>query len=614
MIVPMKKISLLIFYKEYQQFLEELREKGVVHIHENVERSAEDKALQTKLMLIKQAGEMIMRLENRNATDQKEKVDVADDQLLEYLDNSYRRLEQIDQELAYVQKEYAQYRPWGDFSRNRVEGLKKAGWELRFFTVQDQKFDTAWEGLYNAVVVNEMMGQKYFVTVTPVGTKVDLEADPFVFPTESAEKLAGEMERLRKEALTLNQKLDREAEDAIHRLKDYRLHVGEIVDELKVEDAARALVEEKVIALEGWIPAEKEEEMRKFLETKDTYFEFSRPTPEDDVPVLLHNNAYTRLFEPITRMFALPNYNELDPTPFLAPFFMLFFGLCMGDGGYGLLIWAVCFWLGRKAKPELKGYLVLGQILGITTIVVGILTGSFFGIALDSVEWPWLKGVKEYFLTEANYGKYLGGYNPMMVLAVVVGIVQILFGMCISAAKLTKQYGFKYAMSTIAWVVVILMGIVLLGLPALGMTLPLVLTYVLYGIVGICAIVILFMNSPGKGVFTNLGSALWGTYNMATGLLGDTLSYIRLFALGLTGSILGGVFNTLAFELTSSLPFVVQFIAAFLILLIGHSINFGLCMIGAFVHPMRLTFVEFYKNASFEGGGKQYEPFRKKVA
>ena len=530
------------------------------------------------------------------------------------MESSYRRLEQIDQELAYVQKEYAQYRPWGDFSRDRIEGLKKAGWELRFFTVQDQKFDAEWEELYNAVVVNEMMGQKYFVTVTPVGAKVDLEADPFVFPTESAEKLAGKIDGLRKEILELNQKLDREAEDAIIRLKNYRLHIGEIVDELKVEDAARALVEEKVIALEGWIPAEREEEMKKFLENKDTYFEFSRPTPEDDVPVLLRNNAYTRLFEPITRMFALPNYNELDPTPFLAPFFMLFFGLCMGDGGYGLLIWAVCFWLGRKAKPEMKGYLVLGQILGITTIVVGILTGSFFGIALDSVEWPWLKGVKEYFLTEANYGKYLGGYNPMMVLAVVVGIVQILFGMCISAAKLTKQYGFKYAMSTIAWVVVILMGIVLLGLPALGIALPLVLTYVLYGIVGICAIVILFMNSPGKGVFMNLGSALWGTYNMATGLLGDTLSYIRLFALGLTGSILGGVFNTLAFELTSSLPFVVQFIAAFLILLIGHSINFGLCMIGAFVHPMRLTFVEFYKNASFEGGGKQYEPFRKKVA
>ena len=111
----------------------------------------------------------------------------------------------------------------------------------------------------------------------------------------------------------------------------------------------------------------------------------------------------------------------------------------------------------------------------------------------------------------------------------------------------------------------------------------------------------------------NFGSALWGTYNMATGLLGDTLSYIRLFALGLTGSILGGVFNTLAFDLTVSLPVVARFVAVLLILLIGHAINFGLCMIGAFVHPMRLTFVEFYKNAGFEGGGKKYSPFRRRV-
>jgi len=185
--------------------------------------------------------------------------------------------------------------------------------------------------------------------------------------------------------------------------------------------------------------------------------------------------------------------------------------------------------------------------------------------------------------------------------------------MCISAAKLTKQYGFKYAYSTIAWVVVIIAGMVLIGTSKLGMALPVVLAYLLYGIVGICAFVILFLNSPGKGIFSNIGSALWGTYNMATGLLGDTLSYIRLFALGLTGSILGGVFNTLAFELTSTLPAVAQFIVALIILLLGHAINFGLCMIGAFVHPMRLTFVEFYKNSGFEGGGKAYQPFRKKV-
>lgn len=92
----------------------------------------------------------------------------------------------------------------------------------------------------------------------------------------------------------------------------------------------------------------------------------------------------------------------------------------------------------------MKGYLVLGEYLGLATVVVGLLTGSFLGIALDAVEWSWLKGVKQYFVTEANYGQYLNGYNPMMVVAVVIGIIQILFGMCLSAAKLTKQFGFKY--------------------------------------------------------------------------------------------------------------------------------------------------------------------------
>lgn len=171
-------------------------------------------------------------------------------------------------------------------------------------------------------------------------------------------------------------------------------------------------------------------------------------------------------------MFALPQYRELDLTPFLAPFFMLFFGMCMGDGGYGLIIWLTCFIIGRKASPSVKGYLVLGQYLGIMTVIVGLLTGSFFGIALDSVEWPWLAGVKSLFLTEANYGKYLGGYNPMMIVAVAVGIIQILYGMCLNAARLTKQFGFKYAISTLGWVVAIILLGVLIGLPMLSIVIP----------------------------------------------------------------------------------------------------------------------------------------------
>jgi len=124
----------------------------------------------------------------------------------------------------------------------------------------------------------------------------------------------------------------------------------------------------------------------------------------------------------------------------------------------------------------------------------------------------------------------------------------------------------------------------------------------------------MFYNNPDKNIFINFGGGLWSIYGMATGLLGDLLSYIRLFALGLTGGVLGGVFNQLAIELTSSLPWLIRWLPMLLILLLGHGINFGLCMISSFVHPMRLTFVEFFKNADFEGGGKAFTPFRKKAA
>ena len=135
----------------------------------------------------------------------------------------------------------------------------------------------------------------------------------------------------------------------------------------------------------------------------------------------------------------------------------------------------------------------------------------------------------------------------------------------------------------------------------------------LYGVIGVSVLGIFFFNSPDKNLFVNFGSGLWDTYGMATGLLGDLLSYIRLFALGLTGGVLGSVFNELAFNLTSEMSWAIRWLPMLIILLMGHGINFALCMISSFVHPMRLTFVEFFKNADFEGGGREYSPFKIKT-
>ena len=175
-----------------------------------------------------------------------------------------------------------------------------------------------------------------------------------------------------------------------------------------------------------------------------------------------------------------------------------------------------------------------------------------------------------------------------------------------------SQKGTKYGIAPFAWVFIIIALVLCVRSANVERTI------VRHGeerySIGIAAaglLVAFFYNSPGKNIFLNFGTGLWNTYNMASGLLGDTLSYIRLFAIGLTGAILGGVFNSLAVDMTEGMNVVLRAVCMLLILLVGHAINIGLCTISSLVHPLRLIFVEYYKNAEFEGGGKEYKPFKK---
>ncbi|MDR0983081.1 MAG: ATPase [Culturomica sp.] len=608
----MKKLSLLIFYDDYQTFIDSLREKGMVHIHENKARSEKDELLIHKLSTVKLLNDMIQRLKMRGITEQIAQIDVEEEQLEEHLRKQYHNLDHLLQQSVNIQKEIDLYKPWGDFSEATIEQLKEAGCEIRFYSTTEQKYQLEWENVHNAVQINIYKGQVYFVTVNDEEDSIK-DAEIYQFPLEPRLTLLRKFNETKLQIEDIQHYLDKITVDAITHLEHQCEKIYETTDEINVRNASDAIIDGKIISLEGWCPVNRREELEEFLESKNVFFEIKGSTKEDDVPVLLKNNKFSRLFEPIGAMYDIPNYSELDLTPFFAPFFMLFFGLCMGDGGYGLLIWLVSFLCMRKVVPAIKPYLKLGEYLGIATMIVGILTGSFFGISLDSVTWSWLQGVKGYFITQANYGKYLGGYNPMMFFAFAIGLIQILFGMGLKIAKIIKQHGFKYALSEIGWLLLIIALLVNYGLPYLGVALSLFFTYLLYGIIAISIIAIFLLNSPDKNIFVNIGAGIWNSYNMATGLLGDILSYVRLFALGLTGSILGGVFNMIAIDMTADLNVVTKFIVMFLILIVGHTLNFAIAMIGALVHPMRLTFVEFYKSAGFEGMGKKYSPFKKRI-
>lgn len=622
MIVKMKKYTFLVYHQQYTDFLKQLKEQGVLHINTKPEGIAENDQLREKMQLkatldkaIKACQQMIDEAKsNQKVALFKDTTDVS--HLLEAYQTLVDKNNALTHEMANLKAEVNRMAPWGDYNSADFKKLLDAGYALKCYTCPIRKFEEDWRKDYTIVDLAQEGSNIFFVTINePKDSALYLE--PVSLSEENSTQLQAKLQDLESQYTHNKTVLKQWAFDHINGLKLFKTQVEEHIDFQKVELSTEHVADEKVMLLEGFCPEEGQIELNHFLDKAGIYYESSDPSLDDNIPVKLKNNSFAKLYEPIMNMFSLPNYNEIDITFMSAPFFMLFFGLCFGDAGYGLIIVILAFLARLKLKQAQKPYATLFMWLGGATIFAGALTGSFLGIDLGAVTWPWLAGVKHLFLTQANYGDKLGGNNPMLIISIAIGLLQIFIGMGLNVAKIKKQHGMKYAISALSWLVGLISCGMVMGLPAAGLVLPSAVSYLLYALIAVSCVGIFFYNNPEMykkpvvGVLGNFGSGLYAAYNMATGLLGDTLSYVRLFALGLTGAILGGVFNTLAFQLGGSLNPWIAWFAILLILLIGHAINFGLCFISAFVHPIRLTFVEFYKNAGFEGGGKAYSPFKK---
>ena len=617
MIEKMKKLTFLVTSKEYEAFLEGIRQIGVVHIAER-QKGETSSELQRYIDTANRYKEAIKSMDyaatayadESQQAPQPLKADPAlAEEVMQKLDTLLAQENKLRHQLDDVQKCLEQLFPWGNFDWNTLRELEQYGFKAYFYACSPKMFQSEWQKQYFATEITDYNKRTYFVAFakqTP-----DINAELLQLPEHSLDYYKQEEERVKAELDDTRKQLYMLSCQSKPTILAAQTENENGIDLSKVHLSTESLAADQVKLMEGWVMEKNEKEVVDFLEKNRIFYELEKPTLEDDVPIKITNGWYSRLFEPILKMYSLPSYHDLDVTPYLAPFFMLFFGLCMGDAGYGILIFAVSCILARKLDADKKGYAYLGMFLGGMTIIVGILTGSVFGINLSRQEWAFLAPVKKYFISEDNY--QIAGYSPMMVISVVIGLIQVLFGMVLSAVKAARLYGWKYGIGRMSWVVGILTALATFGLPACGVALPQWLIYVFYAVLAVCVIGIFFLNSPGKNIFLNIGTGVWDTYGMSTGLLGDLLSYIRLFALGLTGGVLGGVFNTLAIDLTSGMSWGVRWLPMLVILLLGHGINFALCMISSFVHPMRLTFVEFFKNAQFEGGGKAYDPFRVKT-
>ena len=604
MITKMKKLSFLIHSKEYEGFLEHLRSLGIVHVIRKQQGTVQNEELQEDLNLLARCKNAIRELES-SAKNEPMGSDPNGTTKGFAFDTPAKVLERFDileadkvvqeQTLQALSRDRAQLLPWGDFEPSKVERLAAAGYNIGFYTCPLRAFKDEWTDKYGVVEIERDKQKVNFVTVTHNDVVPDIDAEQVHLPHMSLSAVESDIAKTKAAIDAIPAKLAQLSQVGIPVLEKAVKELENNIDFGRVRLTGEKLAADSLILLEGWIPAADVDEVSKALDMKGVFFDVEDPQPDDDIPIQLSNNKFAKLFEPLTKLYMLPTYQELDLTLFFAPFFMLFFGLCLGDTGYGLLMIValpIFTKLFQLINPNFSKWLVV--LFGASTMLCGLLSGTFFGFNMYDLDIPFVQKMKEILYTDNS---------TMFTVSLCIGVVQILFGMAIKAVNLSIQCGVKYALGTIGWLVLLItVGVSVLA--GFEFSNPVVM-----GILIAAAVLIFLFNSPGKNPLLNIGLGLWDTYNMATGLLGDVLSYVRLFALGLSGGILANVFNSMAVGMAPDNK-VAGFIVMVLIFVIGHALNIFMNILGAIVHPMRLTFVEFFKNSGYTGGGTEYKPFK----
>jgi V/A-type H+-transporting ATPase subunit I len=605
MITEMKKISFLVFYKDYLEFLEKIRNEGVLHVESKAQGIPTEPSLIEKLKLQERLQNAIRILKNKKAEQKESPSNVTGEIILSRFEELPVKTEDLNLKSQSLKKILVQLEPWGDFSWTNIENLINSGKVVSFWSCNKSSFKEEWIEKYNAFIIQTNSTSEFFITITDKDVAKEIEAEHLKLPRAEISSIQKELARIKIELAEIEKEYDELASYGVTLLQEYQNEIHNDFSFEKVNIQTEKRAEDRIMVLEGWIPSEKEDSLISMLESEGVYYEIRSVEKEDNPPILLKNNWFSRLFEPIGALYALPNYREIDLTPYFAPFYWLFFGFCLGDAGYGIFLAIVALIMIYKGSKKLVPYMKLVLLLGISTFIFGAISGTFFGISLYDTGFWFYADINENLKAK---GKSI---NDLLFMgAIAFGAFQVIFGMFIKAANEIKQKGWKFSVGTFGWLLLILGTVVFYLIPKneAAESLLKIGQYILYGISGS---MILLYNSPGKSIFSNIGSGLWGAYNMITGLLGDILSYIRLFALGISSGILGFVFNLLATQLSGDIP-VVSFIIMAAILLFGHAVNLFMGALGGFVHSMRLTFVEFYKNSTFSGGGSPYSPFSKK--
>ncbi len=595
MITPMTKSSFILLNGEQQDLLEKLQELGLVDITRDAKGIDEQShALWSQLELI---DGLIHGLE---------KAEVPEGTLPERIDGDIVRLaggmlmryaEDTDA-LKTLDKERDAIKVWGNYDPEILRQLQEAGVPVHFHCVSKKAFKPEWEQEYALSTVSEEKSSVWFV----VAGEDDLPGE-LPKPQMSLEQKEKEIRDKEAHYRHLMQRLA-SAKERIPELKELRSQTFEKLDLHLAGCAAVPAAEDTLVTLVGYAPTECQDSVTAALDAMGVFYLKDAAQVDDNPPISFRNNKFVRMFETLTDMYGRPSYDGFDPTPFISVFFLLFFAFCMGDAGYGLILVLVGLLL--KKVPSFKDMAGLVVTLGIGTVVIGFLFHTFF--SMDISKWELFTPIKGIFLPAQ-----IAGNDATMVLALVVGILHICLAMVVKTIHETKTKGFAASLGTWGWTLLVVGGVTVAAF-ALAGVLDAALTKIIVIVLGIVSALGIFVfNDPKRNKLANIGMGLWDTYNMITGLVGDVLSYIRLYALGLAGSMLGMAFNDMGVMILGDSPNIGKWIGFLLLVIFGHTLNIAMCALGAFVHPLRLNFLEFFKNAGYEANGRVYNPLKKSL-
>ena len=432
----------------------------------------------------------------------------------------------------------------------------------------------------------------------------------------SARECIGKAEVALKDLASEKQRLTKaiEAEDV--RRDEMKLAADRMGARISMAEAEEKLFgTESVVLLEGWMPAEREEELSRVFEDYTCAYETRDPKEEEypDVPVKLKNNRVTDGLNMVTNMYSLPAYGTVDPNPLMAPFFIVFFGLMFADIGYGILMILAALFALAKIKPQ-EGSLSFCRLLlwgGIATTIAGFMTGSLFSdapkqiydviCASKGIEPTW-QGLPRLFSPTEDSILVLVG-------SLILGWLHLNTGMVVSFVQKWKHGDKADAIWEEGSQWVLLIGAVIFALKKLNVV-PAIPDAVALGALIIGVAMLLFGAGRNAKGFGKVTAAFGCIYNTATGWFGDILSYSRIMALMLAGGVVGQVFNTVAIMPAKNSGINVFTVIAFLVIfLLGHAMNFGLNLLGCYVHDLRLQCLEFF-GKFYQDGGKPFKPLK----